>query len=338
MLTKTQPQPWHAHTPIPPTRAVESIPIDEEIKTLPLYGTSRGIPAGTPGRDRVSVNAPMAIAQRPFHPNNVRSNIIKTKGQIDWNLFGLVTAVRNKKTGEMCIINGQHRISLVKTLDSTITDVPAHVIDEDDDQYIARLFGLMNGGASHNVTREQRLWASICEGDPDALYIESMLVKCGLGCGIVNEFDSKGNRNIQVNVAGFEKCLKVGAAETLRAVDLIRRAFPKIKANIDIQLFGLVTFLGFNEYQKIVNPTTVLAQRFDEWFIKIVPQALTFDKGLKFFTHRSWAPNWETAVAYGIAKKFRLYLSVNGYPPIGLTTLNEIKRRMSHKFEEEEEE
>jgi hypothetical protein len=336
MLTKTTPQSWHAHTPIPQTRIVDPIELDDELKSLPLFGAPpRGVMAGY---ERVSVNAPMAIAQRPFHPKNVRKNIIKTKGQIDWNLFGVATAVRNKKTGETCIINGQHRISLIKTLDPSIKDVPAHIIEEDDEVYVAKLFGYMNGGASDAVTREERLWADIVAQDPQALNIERILVKCGLGCGIVNELDSKGNRNIQVNVAGFEKCIAIGEDETIRALALIRKAYPQEKKNIDQQLLGLTTFLGIREYDKIMDPTTKLSQRFDEWFINVVPQSLSFDKGLKFFANRNWAPSWEDAIAYGIAKKFRFWLGVRGFPQIGMTTLNDLKRRHSKKFEDEDEE
>jgi hypothetical protein len=337
MLTKTNPQLWHAHTPIPQTRIVDPIELDDELKSLPLYNAPpRGIPAGTPGRDRVSVDAPMAMAQRPFHPRNVRKNIIKTKGQIDWNLFGLATAVRNKMTGETCIINGQHRISLIKTLDPSIKEVPAHIIDEDDEVYVAKLFGYMNGGASDAVTREERLWADIVAQDPQALNLERILVKCGLGCGMVNEFDAKGNRNIQVNVAGFEKCIAIGEDHTLRALTLIHKAYPKEKKNIDQQLLGLTTFLGIREYDKIMETGTKLSQRFDDWFINVVPQNLSFDKGLKFFANRNWAPSWEDAIAYGIAKKFRFWLGVRDYPQIGMTTLNDLKRRHSKKFEDED--
>jgi hypothetical protein len=336
MLTKTQPQTWQAHTPIPPTRIVDAIELDDELKSLPLFGASpRGVMAGY---ERVSVDAPMAIPQRPFHPKNVRKNIIKTKGQIDWNLFGVATAVRNKKTGETCIINGQHRISLIKTLDSSIKDVPAHIIEEDDEVYVAKLFGFMNGGASDAVTREERLWADICAQDSHALNIERILKKCDLGCGIVNEFDAKGNRNTQVNVAGFEKCIAIGEDETIRALTLIRKAFPQEKKNIDQQLLGLTTFLGIQEYDKIMDPSTKLSQRFDDWFVNIVPQNLSFDKGMKFFANRNWAPSWEDAIAYGIAKKFRFWLGVRGFPQIGMTTLNELKRRHMKKFEDQDEE
>lgn len=338
MLTKTTTQLWHAHTPIPQTRIVDPIELNDELKSLPLYNTApRGVMAGTPGRDRVSVDAPMAIAQRPFHPKNVCKNIIKTKGQIDWNLFGLVTAVRNKKTGETCIINGQHRISLIKTLDPSIKEVPAHIIDEDDEVYVAKLFGYMNGGASDAVTREERLWADIVAQDPHALNIERILVKCGLGCGIVNEFDTRGNRNVQVNIAGFEKCIAIGEDKTLKALALIRKAYPNEKKNIDQQLLGLTSFLGISEYAKLMDPKTKLAQRFDHWFTTVVPESLSFDKGLKFFTHRNWAPSWEDAIAYGIAKKFRFWLSVKDYPQIGMTMLNDLKRRNSMKFEDDNE-
>ena len=163
-------------------------------------------------------------------------------------------------------------------------------------------------------------------------------MKCGLGCGLVNEFDCKGNRNIQVNIAGFEKCIAIGEDETIRALTLIRTAYPDERKNIDQQLLGLTTFLGIREYDKIMDPTTKLSQRFDEWFVNIVPQSLTFHKGLKFFVHRNWAPTYEDAMAYGIAKKFRFWLGVRGFPQIGMTMLNDLKRRHSKKFEEEDEE
>jgi hypothetical protein len=204
--------------------------------------------------------------------------------------------------------------------------------------YEAKLFGYMNGGASDAVTREERLWADIVAQDPQALNIERILVKCGLGCGIVNEFDKSGNRNTQVNVAGFEKCVAIGEDNTLRALTLIRKAFPKEKKNIDQQLLGLTTFLGIQEYDKIMDTTTKLSQRFDDWFVNVVPQNLSFDKGMKFFANRNWAPSWEDAIAYGLAKKFKFWLGVRGYTQIGMTTLNDLKRRHMKKFEGEDEE
>lgn len=338
MLTKVNQQSWHAHTPLPATRTVSAIDLTSDITSLPKYGMpARGVMAGTPGRDRVSVDAPMAIAQRPFHPDNVRKHIIKTEGQIDWNLFGLATAVRNKSTGETCIINGQHRISLVKTLDPTVLEVPAHIIDEDDEQYVARLFGLMNGGASNAVTREERLWADIVARDPHALAIESMLVRCNLGCGIVNSQNSDGKPNIQVNVATFEKCLAVGDEATVKAVSLIRCAYPTVTKNIDQQLLGLVTFLGLDEYKKIMDSNTQVGQRFVYWFTTVLPESTSFDKGLKFFANRNWSPSWEVGIAFGIATKFKYWLNVKGYPSITMITLKNIKQKNMRKFEEDHE-
>lgn len=318
---KNTPANWLAHTPVPPTRQVPAIEIDDQIQQL-LGKPHRGQPAST---TCVSVDTPMAIAQRPFHPGNVRRFILRTHGQIDWNLFGVVTAVRNRSTGETTIINGQHRISLVKTLDPAIQDVPAHIIDEDDEIYVAKLFGYMNGGAAVSVTREERLWADIVAQEKSALVIESALVQAGLACGIVNAYDADGNPNIQVNVAGFEKCLALGLDHTLRAVSLIRSAWPTAR-KFDQQLLGLVKFLSIAEYQDLSEPKRVISQRFDTWFTTVLPQLISIE-GFKFRVNRNWAPNWETAIAFGIAKKFRHWLGVRGYPQIGLTTLNDIRRR-----------
>lgn len=323
MLTKVN-QPattWLAQTPIPQTRIVEPIEIGPTVKLL-LGKTPRGVMA--PGA-RVSVDTPMARAQRPFHANDVLRHIIKTNGQIDWNLFGMVTAVRNNKTGEMVIINGQHRISLVKTLDPTIKDVPAHIIDEDDETYIARLFGLMNGGASRPVTREERLWADIVAGEPDALRIEALLIKCGLACGMVNEFDPKTKKpNLQINIAGFEKCLAYGEKETEYGVALIRQAFPEAR-KIDQQLIGLVRLLVVPDYKNFMDPSTKMAQRFVQWFTTIVPQAFSFET-LKYKKYRNTG-KWQDGIAYGLAKDFRHWLGVKKYPLIGLQTVTEIYKK-----------
>ena len=299
---------------------VEAIPMDDKLSAITYAKKPKGTPAGDPITQRVSVDSEMFVAQRPFHPKNVRDFIVKTDGRLDWNLFGFVTAVK-LKDGTTKIVNGQHRISLVKTLDPTITEVPAHIIHEDDPEYIAKLFGYMNGGASRPVTREERLWAEIIANDPTALKTAYWLKKCKLACGMVNQYDDKGRPTdwIQVNVAGFEKCLKHSETATEMAVDLIKKAFPKQKKNIDQQLLGLVVFLTTNEYRDILTPTKVISSRFIEFFTKDLPKIMKFE-ALKFKVYRNTS-KWEVGIAYGIAKKFRHWLEVNDYPLIGLQTI-----------------
>lgn len=309
-------------------QAVSSTPIVVPAVKLPprlqhLYGKVKGEKAST---DKVvSVDTPMADAQRDYNPADV-IRYIETSGGLDWNLFGYVTVIE-KNDGSRVMINGQHRTGLVKTIAPNEKEVPAHIIKTDDPQYAARLFGLMNGVASRNVNGEQLLWAQVLAEDTGALNTKRVLEQCGLACGKVN--DAPGR--IQVKRSNFEKCIKMGEDATIRAVELCKKAFPDGK--FDNLLSGLVRLLTITDYKSFGNSQIEIGKRFETWFTTILPMG-----GYKKATYPDMRINtWYNAIAYGLYTDFHSYMKYNKWQcPTGKSIKAVYKNALINKMIDED--
>jgi hypothetical protein len=297
-------------------RVVQAVELPDNLKHI--IGKSRGKPA--PG-DRIPVDTPLTDSQRPFYPNEVIKNLEST-GLFDWNLFGYATAVRHSD-GTLELVDAQHRFSKVKTILPNVTEVPAHIIDTDDPEYVATLFWKLN--ATRHVTREERVWAEVVARNPEALKVKEALELCDLAIGRVNQgLKADGTPRPQIKVANFEKCLKFGLTHTIRASYLIQKYYPKAKKGFDQQLSGLTRLLSLKSFNSLSNSRLVNGQRFEQWFAGL-PQNLSIGD-LKFKQYHNTS-NWYNGTAYGMAKKFRRWQSVNGYPLIGLTEITDIYKK-----------
>lgn len=276
-------------------KRVSAIDLPEKLKKF--QGQVRGRPA--PG-NRIAIDTPMNRVQRPLKQNSVAAYIEKSQG-LDWNLFGYVTAVIYPN-GEMEVINGQHRMTVALTVDPTITEVPAHIVSVDTDEYAARLFGLMNGGATRNVSREERLWADIIARDPEALRIEKLLKDCNYACGQVNTED--GRERKQIKLATFEKCAQLGVKELNRAAELCHRAWPD-NDNHNQLLHGLTRLFTHKEYQCLMDIDSPHGRRFEEWFIDVLPMIFSY-KQIQFPQYRQHM-NWSFGIAYGLISQYRIF-------------------------------
>lgn len=252
---------------------------------------------GTPAPGKtVSVDTPLHEVQRPLHERAI-TKYIDLVGTIDWNLFGYVTAVRYPDKS-LAIIDGQHRISLVKTLSPQTKEVPAHIIDVKNDEYAALLFAYLNGVAIRKVSNEELLWAEVIARDPVALDILRVLKLAGVSCGQVNA------GHIKVSRVTFVKCMKLGEAETILAVDLIKKAYPG-RDNIDLLLHGLVKLLSIPQYAGLSNNLT-LGKMFREWMTDVFP--LQHDYKEACFKQYQNNSQWQIGIAYGLMEKFQTYM------------------------------
>ncbi len=266
--------------------------------------------------DRIPVDTPLASCQRPYKARNVYKYIAQVKG-LDRNLFGYATAVKRKSDGQLALINGQHRINLVKIVSPTTTEVPAQVIEVDDTEfetYASRLYQGFNGTVSKGLSNEELFKSSVMAKDAFALYVESILKKCDLSCGEVNE-DPK---NLPVVYAGFVKCLKLGEAETVRAVELLKSGFNTVA---DDPLHGLVFLFAQPEYADLANPKVAVGKHFEQWLTKAVPMFHGIND-LKFKKYRQGA--WEKGIAYGLAQSFAKYQRNKGLTSPSITPIKKI--------------
>jgi hypothetical protein len=265
-------------------------------KTLYQYiGNQKGKKA--PG-DRVSVDTPMNETQRDLHRKDIFKWIEKHKG-VDWNLFGYVTVVRFPN-GKLEMINGQHRTDLVKLVLPDEVEVPAHIIDTNDQEYAAKLFAAFNGGSNRKLTAEELFWSEVIGKEPFALYVKDQLVRMNLACGKVNQV--KGRK--QVKYSNFVKCLKMGDDATARAVDLIDSAYPDL--GIDDQvLSGLTRLLSLKEYEVYGDTDETLGKQFEDWFTGSLADNHQITE-LRFNQYKNTS-QWFNGVAYGLCKKFKHY-------------------------------
>lgn len=253
---------------------------------------------GTPANgDRIPVDTPMHISQRAYKKQNVFKYIAKVGG-LDWNLFGYATAVKRRSDGSMAVINGQHRINLVKVVAPWVTEVPAQVIEVDDleyETYASELFSQFNGETSKSLTNEELFHSKVLALDPDSLHMKQVLEDLGLSCGTVNASAT----NHPVVYATFVKCLALSEQATRRAVELMKAGFKTVA---DDPLHGLVFLLSHVDYKEFGDPKTNMGKSFEDWFTKGVPMMHSI-QDLKFKKFRN-NPSWQKGIAYGLVMSF----------------------------------
>jgi len=285
-----------------------------------------GIEWGTwaPG-DRIPVNTPLSKCQRDYKKQNVYKYITKIGG-LDKNLFGYATAVRRKSDGKLALINGQHRIQLVKIVSPTTQEVPAHIIDVEDadfETYGSKLFHEFNGTVSKGLSNEEQFYAQVLSQDPEALKIKKLLEDCGLSCGKVNNV----NGTYPVDYATFVKCRKLGESFTIRAAKLLTTGFDT--CNTDV-LHGLVFLFSNPHYSELADNTKAVGQQFEHWLTVFLPTFIGIND-LKYKDYRQGA--WQKGVAYGIAQSFAKRQRNNGrYAP----SIAEIKEIWKKGFQKED--
>ena len=249
-----------------------------------------------PGALPIDVNTPMHHVQRPFHPQAIHKYIRQHKC-VNWDLFGVVTAV--KHNGNLKIINGQHRVELVKALLPNFTTIPAHIIDVDSDTYVAQLFSAMNGGSSKNLSPEEMLWAEVIAEDADALRTKKWLEIADVSCGKVND-----TAEYSVKRKIFEEALKHNTSATITAIDLIRDAYPNSK-RIDGQVMNSLCYLfSLEAYADYGDNTKAKGKAFAKWFKNAADfhdiKVFHFDE----YKNHNASSAWCVGGAYGFAQKF----------------------------------
>jgi hypothetical protein len=260
-------------------------------------GVEWGQPA--PG-NRIPIDTPMHISQRPYRQQNVYKYISRVGG-LDWNLFGYATAVRRKSDQAMAVINGQHRINLAKIVVPGLKDVPAHIIDVDDQEfetYASALFSQFNGQTQKSLTNEELFHSQVLALDPEALHMKTVLEHCDLSCGTVNFKPT----TTPVVYATFAKCLKLSETATVRAVELMKQGFKTVA---DDPLHGLVFLLSLPTYSVLGDAKTKIGKDFETWFTQAVPMFHSLSD-LKFKKYRN-NPSWQKGIAYGLVKNFNNY-------------------------------
>lgn len=267
---------------------------------------TRGKPATG---ESISVDTPLHVAQRDISISDIKKWAHKHQG-IDWNLFGYATAVKHSD-GTLELINGQHRIQLVKWLLPDVQVVPAHIIEigTDGNDYIGKLFADMNGGSQRRLTPEDLLWAEVIGRESKALHVKKCLEAAGLACGKVNAV----NDNPQVSRHTFEACLAYGEASTFTAVNLFVSAF-KPRGKIDSQIVTALTLMfSLTDYADYADISTRAGLEFHSWF-QALPLAGYSVKDLHFdeYKNKGASNKWENGAVYGFVQRFAMAMRAQG--------------------------
>jgi hypothetical protein len=245
---------------------------------------------------RIPIDTPLAKCQREYKKQNVYKYIAEVRG-LDKDLFGYAKAARRKSDGALALIDGQHRINLVKIISPTTREVPAQIIDVSDErfeEYCADHFHKSNGTVQKGLSNEEQFYARVLARDTKALDIERVLKIAGLKCGKVNDMPD----TYSVDYATFVKCLKLSVPFTIRAVELLTKGFKSANTNV---LHGLVFLFSHSHYSELADPKKAVGRHFEEWLTVGVPQFHGIND-LKFSKYQQGA--WQKGVAYGIAQAF----------------------------------
>jgi len=295
--------------------------VDQTVNDLPIPNILKkyvGKETGTKASAQtVSVNIPMHIAQRDIHTKDIIKWVTKSKG-FDWSLFGVVTVVEDSKGNQTCL-DAQHRLQMIRWILPHVTQVPAHIIQTDDPAYASKVFAGKNGTMVRRLSAEELFWAQTIEGDKHALFLKDILEVAEISCGKVNE----GPDRKTVKYASFDKSVKMGADETVYAIELLQEAYPK--SNIQAQVMcGLTRLFTLKKYEDQGNPDTELGKLFHEWFTQILAPGHKLAE-LNFPEYHN-TNVWHNGVAYGLQEKFNHWLDRLGHKRVHIKQIRDIYR------------
>lgn len=266
--------------------------------------------------DRISVDTELAVCQRPYKPQNVYKYIAKVGG-LDKNLFGYATAVRRKSDGKLALINGQHRINLVKILSPSTKTVPAHIIDVEDEDFVtygSKYFAEINGVVSKTLSNEELFKSRVLAQDPAALDILRVMQIANVSIGEINQ----SSTSKPVLYATFVKCLKLSEVATVRGIELLKAGFKTVNDDV---LHGLVFLLAHEKYQDLGDRQKAIGKHFETWLTKAVPMFHGVED-LKFKKYRQGS--WQHGVAYGLVQSFAKYQRNKGSVAPSVTIMKAI--------------
>lgn len=222
---------------------------------------------------------------------------VKKDGGINWHKFQPLDVVR-KSTGQLTVINGQHRLEMLRMVLPDQETVQCRVIDTDDEREAAQYFADFNARGIKKVGDTDLLWAEIIAEDPKALKILRSLEKMHLSTGRINWQET----TLSIDLASLRRCLQWGSAETERAVNLYKQAWPGERVINGDVLTGLVRLLTFNHYQKDLALTEQYGRDFDQWFVATF-QHLSINRA-KYTEYRNAKAGWYDGVAWGLLEDF----------------------------------
>ena len=280
------------------------------MKIEAYLGRESGTPA--PG-NTVPVNTPMAISQRDLNTKRVDEYICK-HGGVNWDLFGYVKAMR-LPNGGLVIIDGQHRINLVKRVLPRTECVPAHIV-EGTAELAAKYFDDLNSGSTKTLNSEEKFWAKLQAGDAFAKMIADCVQHTDYALG---KFNKQGN-TVNLKYANTVKAIRMGKDHFLTACAVTHTVWPQ-QTGVDNLISGMTRL--FQVYPELGNPELKIHHNFVQWLRDLKRTLNVKPKNLEFKKYRNNGA-WYDAVAYGLARKYFQMIRERGHTTPPLNKIKEI--------------
>lgn len=289
-----------------------------------LVGKSYGTPA--PG-NRVNVNTALAFSQRDLKMQKVKDYAFQQNG-VNWDHFGYVKVVQYDN-GKLEILDGQHRLQLVKDLLPEVREVPAHII-HGTPEYAAQTFVDLNDIGITPLSAEEKFWALVVAKESKALLLQNVLEKTRYSIGKVNA--KEDHRPLRFPNA--KKAIGFGASAFIRSCAICDEVWPKGRIS-DQLISGMSRLLSIPEYEDVGNPNRKIGRDFVQWlhFVnKAIPSNV--QTALEFGKLQNKGP-WYNATAWGLCSAFMKRQRYEGKPSINIKTMKDIWDKPIREMEDD---
>lgn len=193
----------------------------------------------------VNVDINQVGVQRFAKPGKVNS-YVKKVGGFDWRLFGVITVVRYPN-GSLELVDGGHRIKMLREYLPDVSVAPAIILDVENKQEAATLFHRFNGTASSPVNPEERFVAEVMGAMEESVDLANVLEELELkviGNADTGSFVGDPNGR-ETKISKFKNIYKGNQYHTTKAVEIINSVWNKDQALSPTFLQGLVYLLNY---------------------------------------------------------------------------------------------
>jgi hypothetical protein len=246
-------------------------------------------------------------------------NFVKSVGQFDWNLFGVVT-VAEFPDGSRQVIDGGHRIHMAKTSVPQITEVPAIIVQVTDVAMAARIFARFNATGRTSLNPEEIFINRVLGEERDALILEQALLDCGVH--VTNKLLKMGDESGKtVKIRAFEKFYTNTPREYETALGIIDFVFVNEKSVNSMLTEGLVKLI------QIIDTETSFSRHHDS-LVDFMAHAEKGGRKQKMFNYADIRKHNHTAisVAWGLYQEWYDWIQKNdsGNAPILKRTIKDL--------------
>jgi len=194
----------------------------------------------------VSIDTPNVQAQRKVYTNKADGYITEV-GEFDWNLFGVIFCVKYPN-GKLEVVDGGHRLYMVKKYLPDVTEVPAVVLNVDTQEQASQLFHRMNGTCSKSVNNEEKFVAQVLGKEAGALELEKGLKLCK--AKVTSADNTVGyKKGKTIKIAKWQTFWKRNQTNTLKACELIDEVYH-LDGHYNVMLLeGVIKLISFVDSQ-----------------------------------------------------------------------------------------